>query len=107
MRFIVFCLFLLAAASVQAREITRTYHNGMPPGTEKARIASALPQLPHKGGKPVWTYTTGGGNRQYTQYSILSSRTNVSDYVRSSGGSFRGLDGVVTSTIGNRSLYSR
>ncbi len=107
MRFIFALLLIFAALPAQAGEFTRIYHNGMPANTEKARIASAQPQLPQKGGTPVWTYTTESGITTFTQYSIVSNNDNVSDFLRSGRASSRGFTGVTSSAIDSGLYFNR
>lgn len=108
MRIILICLLLMVAIPANAQGLTRIYHNGTPAGTDKARVAALNPmQMASVGGKQLWTMTAGGGEQSYSKYSIISGRTNVSEYLQSGRASARGITGVANSAIDSGIFFNR
>lgn len=106
-------LISLVWANSAHAEMTRIYHMGKPNGKPKASLMTsamsgvgALTSTNAANGEGrVWVARDDGGPGQYSRYDIISSRINVSDYLRSGRTGTRGIRGITNSTLDNDAFF--
>ncbi|TAH33041.1 MAG: hypothetical protein EYC62_06950 [Alphaproteobacteria bacterium] len=106
-------LISLAWAGTAHAEMTRIYHLGKPTGKPAANAmvaalsgVGASPSWSGSNKSQVWAQLNDAQPSQYTRYGIMHYRTDVSDFLRTSRSSSRGINGITSSTLDNDLFFS-